>query len=175
MDLFAFDTLPEWSHEYVATPAVCAIPAKHPRRFPRILARSPGSRLRQLREVDAKMKRLESRLFPMIRGSLRYQERRDPQAALRMRLRELAASRLHVGYRGLTTLLRRDGGAGKCETDLSALCRRRRDGAEQKPLEDRMPKAVATVPNQQLSMDFICARVDDGRWFWILTVIDEFM
>jgi len=110
MDLFAFDTLPEWSHEYVATPAVCAIPAKHPRRFPRILARSPGSRLRQLREVDAKMKRLESRLFPMIRGSWRYQERRDPQAAFRMRLRELAASRVYVGYRGITTLLRRDGG-----------------------------------------------------------------
>jgi hypothetical protein len=174
MDLFAFDTLPEWSHEYVATPAVCAIPAKHPRRFPRILARNPGSRLRQLREVDAKMKRLESRLFPMIRASLRYQERRDPQAAFRMRLRELAASRLHVGYRGLTTSLRRDGGL----VNAKRIYRRFADEgvtARNKNHSKTAYPAVATVPNQQLSMDFICTRVDNGRWFWILTVIDEFM
>jgi hypothetical protein len=45
----------------------------------------------------------------MARASLRYQGHRDPQEALRMRLRELAASRVRFGYRRLTVLLRRDG------------------------------------------------------------------
>ena len=45
----------------------------------------------------------------MARASLRYQGHRDPQEALRKRLRELAASRVRFGYRRLTVLLRRDG------------------------------------------------------------------
>ena len=45
----------------------------------------------------------------MARASLQYRSRRDPQEALRMRLRELAASRVRFGYRRLTVLLRREG------------------------------------------------------------------
>jgi putative transposase len=41
--------------------------------------------------------------------TLRYQHRRDPQEALRMRLRDLAASRVRYGYRRLTVLLKREG------------------------------------------------------------------
>jgi transposase InsO family protein len=43
------------------------------------------------------------------RSTLSYQSRRDPQAALRVRLRELAASRGRFGYRRLTVMLRREG------------------------------------------------------------------
>ena len=50
-----------------------------------------------------------SRLLPMARASSQYRSRRDPQEALRMRLRELAASRVRFGYRRLTVLLRREG------------------------------------------------------------------
>jgi transposase InsO family protein len=39
----------------------------------------------------------------------RYQSRRDSQADLRMRLPELAGSRVRYGYRRLTVLLRREG------------------------------------------------------------------
>ena len=49
------------------------------------------------------------RLLQMARASLQYRSRRDPQEALRMRLRELAASRVRFGYRRLTVLLRREG------------------------------------------------------------------
>jgi putative transposase len=45
----------------------------------------------------------------MARASLRYQSHRNPQEALRMGLRELAAERVRFGYRGLTVLLRREG------------------------------------------------------------------
>jgi hypothetical protein len=40
-----------------------------------------------------------SRLLPIQLATLRYRSRRDPQLALRMRLRELAASRVWFGYR----------------------------------------------------------------------------
>jgi putative transposase len=41
--------------------------------------------------------------------TLRDRHRRDPQEALRMRLRDLAASRVRYGYRRLTVLLKREG------------------------------------------------------------------
>ena len=53
--------------------------------------------------------RLVSRLVPIPRSSLRYESHRDRQEALRMRLRELAASRVRFGYRRLTVLLKREG------------------------------------------------------------------
>ena len=47
----------------------------------------------------------------MSRMTLRYQHHRDPQEGLRVRLRELAASRVRYGYRRLTVLLKREGWA----------------------------------------------------------------
>ena len=41
-------------------------------------------------------------LIPVERGTLRYQHHRDLQEALRVRLRELACSRVRYGYRRLT-------------------------------------------------------------------------
>lgn len=51
--------------------------------------------------------RRASGLVKITRVTLKYRSRRDPQQALRMRLRELAASRVRFGYRRLTVLLRR--------------------------------------------------------------------
>ena len=48
-------------------------------------------------------------MLRMSRSVHRYQSRRDPQLALRMRLKELAAVRVRFGYRRLTVLLRREG------------------------------------------------------------------
>ena len=45
------------------------------------------------------------------RSSQRYCKRADPQVALRMRLKELAAARVRYGYRRLYILLRREGWA----------------------------------------------------------------
>lgn len=45
------------------------------------------------------------------RSSQRYRSRRDPQVALRMRLKDLAAVRVRYGYRRLHVLLRREGWA----------------------------------------------------------------
>ncbi|KQP28811.1 hypothetical protein ASF27_20895 [Methylobacterium sp. Leaf102] len=42
------------------------------------------------------------------RSSQRYRKRSDPQVALRMRLKEMAAARVRYGYRRLHILLRRE-------------------------------------------------------------------
>jgi putative transposase len=49
------------------------------------------------------------RLIPVDRMTLRYEPHRDPQEALRVRLHELAGSRVRYGYRRLTVLLKREG------------------------------------------------------------------
>jgi hypothetical protein len=38
----------------------------------------------------------------------------------------------------------------------------------------RVPLPAAVRPNQRWSMDFISDRVADGRWFRVLTVVDQF-
>ncbi len=53
--------------------------------------------------------RRAGRVLGIGRSSLRYQNRKDPQHALRIRLRDLASSRVHYGYRRLHVLLRREG------------------------------------------------------------------
>jgi putative transposase len=38
----------------------------------------------------------------------------------------------------------------------------------------RVPAQAATRPNEKWSMDFIAARLLNGRWFRVLTVVDQF-
>ncbi len=95
-----------------------------------------------------------------------------------MRLRELAASRVCFGYRRLTVLLRRDGWHVNAkriyrlytEEGLTVRTKVRVRAARR----SRVPPAGATMPNHRWSMDFMSARVADGRWFRILTVVDQF-
>jgi putative transposase len=95
-----------------------------------------------------------------------------------MRLREVAAARVRFGYRRLTVLLRRDGWRVTAkriyrlytEEGLMVRTNHRTKAAGR----HRVPQAVATAPNQRWSMDFMSARVADGRWFRILTVVDQF-
>ncbi len=95
-----------------------------------------------------------------------------------MRLREAAASRVRFGYRRLTVLLRRDGWHVKAkrvyrlytEEGLTVRTKHRTKAA----VRARVPQPGATAPNQRWSMDFMSERLADGRWFRILTVVDQF-
>jgi putative transposase len=112
------------------------------------------------------------------RSTLSYQSRRDPQAALRVRLRELAASRVRFGYRRLTVMLRREGWAVNAKRvyrlytadGLAVRTKVRKKIARRA----RVPAPVATRPNERWSMDFVAARFHDGRWFRVLTLVDQF-
>lgn len=117
-------------------------------------------------------------LMGICRPSLRYKHRRDPQIPLRMRLKELAAARVRFGYRRLTVLLRREGWMVNAkrvyriykEEGLMIRTKLRKKIARRRPLVVESAKA----PNQRWSMDFVAARLEDGRSFRILTVVDQF-
>jgi putative transposase len=117
-------------------------------------------------------------LMGITRWSNRYQSRKDSQAALRLRLRELAGSRVRYGYRRLTVLLRREGWAVNTkrvyrlyrEEELQVRTAKRTKRARQA----RVALPGASRPNQRWSMDFVSDRFADGRWFRILTVVDQY-
>ncbi len=95
-----------------------------------------------------------------------------------MRLRELAASRVRFGYRRLTVILRREGWRVNpkriyrlyTEDGLTVRTKVRKKLARR----SRVPMPKAIRPNQKWSMDFMSAKLIDGRWFRVLTVIDQF-
>ena len=114
----------------------------------------------------------------MNRATLRYEHHRDPQDALRVRLRELAGSRVRYGYRRLTVMLRREGWEVNAkriyrlytEEGLIVRTQKRRQRAQRQ----RIPSGQAIRPNQKWSMDFVAQRLADGRWIRVLTVVDQF-
>ncbi len=117
-------------------------------------------------------------LMGITRWTHRYQSQRDPQNELRQRLRELAGSRPRYGYRRLTVLLRREGWQVNTkrvyriyrEDELGVRTAKRR----KRTTHLRVPLPTATCPNQRWSMDFVSDRLADGRWFRILTVVDQY-
>lgn len=110
----------------------------------------------------------------MARASLRYLSHRDRQEDLWTRLHELAASGIAdsrsycdgtgggVNAKRIYRLYAEEGLMVRTKVRVRAARRH------------RVPQAVATAPNQPWSTDFMSARVVDGRWFRILTVVDQF-
>jgi putative transposase len=86
------------------------------------------------------------------RSTMNYRSRRDPQHALRVRMRELAASRVRFGYRRLTVMLRREGWAVNAkriyrlytEDGLAVRTKVRKKIARR----SRVPALRATQPNE---------------------------
>jgi putative transposase len=131
-----------------------------------------------VQQVHQLSQRRAARLVPIERMTLRYLHHRDPQEALRVRLRELAGSRVRYGYRRLTVLLKREGWPVNAkriyrlyiEEGLIVRTQKRRERAQRQ----RVPLGQAVHPNQKWSMDFVAQRLPDGRWIRVLTVVDQF-
>jgi putative transposase len=110
--------------------------------------------------------------------TLRYEHHRDPQEALRIRLRELAGSRVRYGYRRLTVLLKREGWEVNAkriyrlytEEGLIVRTKKRKERAQRQ----RVAQGSALRPNQKWSMDFVAQRLPDGCWIRVLTVVDQY-
>jgi putative transposase len=100
------------------------------------------------------------------------------QAALRARLRELAAFR-GSGYRRLLQLLRREWGLVNHKKLRRRLYREeclqvRRRGGRKRTLETRAPLTLPLGPNQRWSLDFVSDTLTDSRRFRMLAVVDDF-
>jgi putative transposase len=119
-----------------------------------------------------------ARLIPVPRMTLRYEHLRERHEALRVRLRELAGSRVQYGYRRLTVLLQREGWEVNAkrvyrlyvEEGLIVRTRKRKERAQRQ----RVPQGQAVRRNEKWSMTFVAQRLPDGRWIRVLTVIDQY-
>jgi len=132
-----------------------------------------------LRGVYRVSQRRACRTAVIAESTLRYQSRREPQTALRSRIREIAQVRIGYGYRKILVLLKREGSnIGKKlvyrlyhEEGLTLRHRpRRRRFAATNRRERVKPKA----PNEVWSLDFVADQLADGRRFRALTIVDVF-
>ncbi|KTR02966.1 hypothetical protein NS365_20085 [Aureimonas ureilytica] len=111
------------------------------------------------------------------RASHRYKSRRDPAPALRMRLKDLAASRVRYGYRRLHILLQREGWVINHKRvyrlySEEGLSIRTRSPKRRRSSRYRVGRATAEHANEVWSMDFVSDRLFDDRPFRILTILD---
>jgi putative transposase len=117
------------------------------------------------------------RALGLSRSVQRYRSVADDQAALRMRLRDLAAARVRYGYRRLHVLLRREGWPVNHKR-VYRLYREegltlRRKPRPKRPSLPRVAPPPPTRPHAQWSMDFLSDRLADGRRFRVLTLVDH--
>ncbi|MFN3226048.1 MAG: IS3 family transposase [Hyphomicrobiales bacterium] len=129
-----------------------------------------------VRKLSAGSKRRACRAMGFGRASHRYQSRRDPEVELRMRLKELAESRVRYGYRRLHILLQREGWHVNhkrlyrlyCEEGLSI---RTRSPARRRACRYRSGRSQADDMNDVWAMVFMSDRLFDEKPFWILTIV----
>ena len=112
------------------------------------------------------------------RSTIRYESVADPQIGLRLRLRDLAMSRVGYGYRRLHILLLREG----WEVNHKRVYRLYREeglGLRRKPPRRRVAclkrklRPVASEKNECWSMDFMSDQLYDGRRIRLLTIVDN--
>lgn len=133
--------------------------------------------VRHFQEAYAVSERRACRASGFGRASHRYKSRRDPHVALRMRLKELAETRVRYGYRRLHVLLRREGWQVNHKTVYrlysdEGLSIRPRSPKRRRACRYRAGRAEAGGMNDVWAMDFMSDKLFDNRPFRILTVVD---
>jgi putative transposase len=112
------------------------------------------------------------------RTSVRYRSRRSDDGIIRVRLRELAATRRRFGYRRLLLMIRGEG----LKINHKKLRRLyaeerlqvRRRGGRKRAMGTRAPMTLPQSPNQRWSLDFVSDTLADSRRFRMLAVVDDF-
>ncbi len=117
-------------------------------------------------------------LTGLARASYRYRSQAKDQTPLRMRIKELASTRVRYGYLRIHTILRREGWHVNhkrvhrlyCQEGLQIrlVKRRKRLGAV------RIVRTAATEPNSRWSMDFVHDQLASGGRFRCLTIVANF-
>lgn len=135
--------------------------------------------VQQVQERYGLSQRRACQLVGIGRSTVRYRPSgRAGEAALRQRLRELAAERPRFGYRRLHALLRREGVIVNHkrierlyrEEDLTVRRRTRKRVAR----DGRGRAALPQQPNTQWAIDFVSDALAWGRRIRLFTVVDVF-
>lgn len=119
------------------------------------------------------------RVLVFHRSTCLYRSVKDEQAALRMRIKEIAATRVRYGYLRIHVLLRREG----WKVNHKRVYRIYRE--EGLNLRSKRPKRRVSAAsregrpeitglNECWSMDFVSDTLSDGRRFRALTIVDNY-
>jgi putative transposase len=109
-----------------------------------------------------------------------YRPCSDPQVALRVRIRDLARSRLRYGYMRIHVLLAREGIHVNKKRVHRLYCleglqlRPRRPRRSVSAARRQPPRVQPSAPNVAWSMDFVSDATSHGERFRALTVVDVF-
>ena len=118
-------------------------------------------------------------MLTLPRASHRYQSVADEQAALRMRIRDLAQARVSYGYRRLHVLLQREGWEVNHKRVYRPYCQEGPMLRHKKPkrhvsCQRRVERPVAAEVDESLYMDFMSDELFYGRRMRLLTIVDNF-
>ncbi len=113
------------------------------------------------------------------RSTHRYKSTAAEQAALRMRIRDLARTRVSYGYRRIHVLLQREGWKVNHKRvyrlyKLEGLLMRPKKPRRHVSCQRREPRPMATHGDERWSMDFMSDELFDGRRIRLLTIVDHF-
>jgi putative transposase len=119
------------------------------------------------------------RILQCSRKSYRYKSIADEQAALRIRIRDLAQARVSYGYRRIHVLLQREGWRVNHKRVYRLY---KEEGLMMRPKRPRrhvsacrrIEKITANHVNESWSMDFMVDELYDGRRIKFLTLVDNF-
>ena len=113
------------------------------------------------------------------RSVYEYQSCKDPDTALRERIKEIAAARVRYGYQRIHVLLRREGWLVNHKTVHRIYCEeglnlRRRRPRRHVAAARRMERPESVTVDQCWSMDFVADNLFDGARIRALTIVDNF-
>jgi putative transposase len=133
----------------------------------------------RLRAACGASERRACRALGLPRASHRYASRRDPQVALRVRLRDPAGARSRYGYRRLHALLRREGWKVDHKRTYrlyseEGLAMRSKEPRRHASSQMRAARPTAEAADRVWAMDFMSDALSDGRRSRALTVVDTF-
>jgi putative transposase len=118
-------------------------------------------------------------VFAFQRSVYYYQSRKDKQAVLRQKIKDIAYSRVHYGYRRIHIVLQREGWQINhkrvyrlyCEQSLQMRKKKPKRRVQAKPREEALE---IKAKNDCWSMDFVADQLFTGEKLRALTVIDIF-
>jgi putative transposase len=119
------------------------------------------------------------KILKFAQSSNRYRPKKDGQVVLRMRIQEIAATRVRYGYRRIHVLLKREGWKINHKRVYRLYCLEglhlRVKGKKRRiKMMGRPDRPQATRLNESWSMDFVSDALFDGRRFRALTIVDNF-
>ena len=119
------------------------------------------------------------RLSGLNRSSYYYQPKDNPfNEALVLRVKEIASSRVRFGYQRICVMLRREGWQVNRKRVYRLYClegmQLARKKKKKRPSHKRLVTERAGRVDEKWSMDFVTDRFENGQYFRMLTVVDQY-